>query len=123
MWQGQVFGKDNNKLFVFTNENTRKITVNPSHFHQRYVHNAKPPFFKLRTEIGDRSTGKRLLPYGQKTWSPTLTENHAMQTCEKEVLKRISDTKMYVVTWRCKNVHIYELYNWQAIRHESLLRL
>jgi len=28
---------------------------------------------------------------------------------------------MYVVEWRRKNVHIYELYNSQGIRHDSLL--
>ena len=30
---------------------------------------------------------------------------------------------MYVVAWRRKNVHIYELYNSQVIRHDPLLGL
>jgi len=51
MWQGQVFGKDNNKLFVFTNEITCKMTVNSGHFYQRYLHNDKTHFSNLRTVL------------------------------------------------------------------------
>jgi hypothetical protein len=55
MWQEQVFGKDNKKLFVFTNEITCNFWVNSGNLYQHYVHNAKLPFSNLRTKrLGNR---------------------------------------------------------------------
>lgn len=107
MWQGRVFGKDNNKLFVFANEITRKMTVNSGHFYQRCVHNDKTHFSNLRTEM----VGYRWQEYRYTSatlWVENMVSGPTEKSHNEDVWKRSSkENRMYVVACRRKNVHAY----------------